>query len=119
MIEDSIIVSPKRTLSLVIFYFSGLSDYILKILILETVRGMQLNFFPFFLCLGSVTRPKVSYILKGMCTSLRECYADFCRTPGLRTVKKGTDPRESRSNLFSLYCIISCVQISYQYRVGF
>ena len=89
MIEDSIIVSPKRTLSLVIFYFSGLSDYILKILILETVRGMQLNFFPFFLCLGSVTRPKVSYILKGMCTSLRECLCGFLQNPWTSYCEEG------------------------------
>ena len=80
MIKDTVIVSPKGTIRLVIF-FSGLSDYILKILILETVRGMQLNFFPFFLCSGSVTRPRVSYMFKRNELPLRQYPCRFSVGP--------------------------------------
>ena len=107
MIEDTVIVSPKGTISLVIF-FSGLSDYILKILILETVRGMQLNFFPFFLCSGSVTRPRVSYMFKRNEFAPVSIFLQiFCRPPGLRTVKKGDGfKRKPLKTSFSLYYAI-------------
>ena len=43
--------------------FLGLNDD--KLGVLEASRGVQLNFFPFFSLVGSVTRPRVSYIRKG------------------------------------------------------
>ena len=48
---------------------------------LETSRGVQLNFFPFFLWLGSVTRPKSRICLKGMDTPLRRCSYRFSVGP--------------------------------------
>ena len=63
---------------------------------LETGRGVQLNFFPL---VGECYATKVSYMFKSNGYTPASMFLQiFCRTPGLRTVKRRTVPRESCLN---------------------
>ena len=87
---------------------------------METVRGMQLNFFPFFLCSGSVTRPRVSYMFKRNELPLRQYPCRFSVGPlDFVLRRRGLDSRESRSKPVLVYIMLYSVQISYQSRLWF